>query len=402
MGWHSSSDSDFDGMLNRKLTNMGWLLEIVRFDTEKYMQEYLLKQKSNINKEPNCPAAERESEIAEAAHPVAPSMVSSKSKGEGLMKEKAFKKPALIEPKKQRSWDGPKLMHSAIASARKTNSLKRKFQSRDDDDDSTNWAPVECKKQRRMMMLKKKNANKGTSSINKITPKRKEELSSLSSSAHHDLPEAFKRKIDSLGGTKVALVIQKKLRKTDLSKSGNRMSMPLNQISSTDFLEDDERGRLEKEETMKVQLIDPGLVQGDINLRRWNMKKMNGKNSKMYVLRTQWSDVAKRNHLEEKDLVQVWSFRVNGALYLALVLVNESCGGDQKESDDGAYKSSVVDGETSSGGGSHGGAEVIEERRDGNSIGESSVTNGSNHTISPSHSESGIKHEQAAHMEDRR
>ncbi|CAL9008509.1 unnamed protein product [Prunus brigantina] len=402
MGWHSSSDSDFDGMFNRKLTNMGWLLEIVRFDTEKYTQEYLLKRKSNINKEPNCPAAERESEIAEAAHPVAPSMVSSKSKGERLMKEKALKKPALLEPKKQRSSDGPKLMHSAIASARKTNSLKRKFQSRDDDDDddSTNWAPVECKKQKMMMTLKKKNANKGTSSINKITPKRKE-LSSLSSSAHHDLPEAFKRKIDSLGGTKVALVIQKKLRKTDLSKSGNRMSMPLNQISSTDFLEDDERGRLEKEETMKVQLIDPGLVQGDINLRRWNMKKKNGKNSKMYVLRTQWSDVAKRNHLKEKDLVQVWSFRVNGALYLALVLVNESCGGDQKESDDGAYKSSVVDGEISSGGGSHGGAEVIEERRDGNNFGESSVTNGSNHT-SPSHSESGSKHKQAAHMEDRR
>ncbi|CAB4301688.1 unnamed protein product [Prunus armeniaca] len=185
-------------------------------------------------------------------------------------------------------------------------------------------------------MLKKKNANKGTSSINKITPKR-EELSSLSSSAHHDLPEAFKRKIDSLGGTKVALVIQKKLRKTDLSKSGNRMSMPLNQISSTDFLEDDERGRLEKEETMKVQLIEPGLVQGDINLRRWNMKKKNGKKQQ------------NRNHLKEKDLVQVWSFRVNGALYLALVLVNESCGGVQKESDDGAYKSSVVDGEISSG-----------------------------------------------------
>ncbi|KAH0979186.1 hypothetical protein GBA52_006363 [Prunus armeniaca] len=284
MGWHSSSDSDFDGMFNRKLTNMGWLLEIVRFDTEKYMQEYLLKQKSNINKEPNCPAAERESEIAEAAHPVAPSMVSSRSKGERLMEEKALKKPALIEPKKQRSSDGPKLMHSAIASARKTNSLKRKFQSGDDDDDdSTNWAPVECKKQRMMMMLKKKNANKGTSSINKITPKR-EELSSLSSSAHHDLPEAFKRKIDSLGGTKVALVIQKKLRKTDLSKSGNRMSMPLNQISSTDFLEDDERGRLEKEETMKVQLIEPGLVQGDINLRRWNMKKKNGKSSKISLL----------------------------------------------------------------------------------------------------------------------
>ncbi|BFG23177.1 hypothetical protein CerSpe_094500 [Prunus speciosa] len=250
-----------------------------------------------------------------------------------------------------------------------------------------------------MMSKKEKNANKGTGSINKITPKRKE-LSSLSSSVHHDLPEAFKRKIDSLGGTEVALVIQKKLRETDLSKSGNRMSMPLNQISSTDFLEDDERGRLEKEETMKVQLIDPGLVQGDINLRRWNMKKKNGKNSKIYVLRTQWSDVAKRNHLKEKDLVQVWSFRVSGALYLALVLVNESCGGDQKESDDGGYKSSVVDGEISSGG-SHGGAEVIEERRDGNNIGETSVTNGSNHT-SPSHSESGSKHEQAAHMEDRR
>ncbi|PQQ04239.1 hypothetical protein Pyn_24825 [Prunus yedoensis var. nudiflora] len=103
--------------------------------------------------------------------------------------------------------------------------------------------------------------------------------------------------------------------------------MPLNQITSTDFLEEDERGRLQKEETMNVQLIDPGLVQGDVNLRRWDMKK-NGKNHSIK-------------------------------------------------------------------------AEIIEERRDGNNSGGSSMTNGSNHA-SPSPSESGSKHEQAARVEDRR
>ncbi|KAI5347206.1 PREDICTED: B3 domain-containing At1g05930 [Prunus dulcis] len=137
------------------------------------------------------------------------------------------------------------LRHSAIASVRKTISLKIKVQSIDDDG-GTDWAPAECKKQKMMMRLKKKNINKGNGLVNKITPKRKEKNQDVNASEP-------------------------------------------NHVSSTDFLEDDERGRLEKEETMNVQLTDPGLVQGDVNLRRWDMKKKNGKNhSIMCVLRTQW------------------------------------------------------------------------------------------------------------------
>ncbi|CAB4271596.1 unnamed protein product [Prunus armeniaca] len=141
-----------------------------------------------------------------------------------LGKPNCQNKPALTEPKN-------KGRHSAIASVRETISLKIKFQSIDDDG-GTDWAPAECKKQKMMMRLKKKNVNEGRLGQQDHSEEERKEPSSLSSSAHHDLPEAFKRKIDSLGGKEVALVIEKELTKTDLETSGNRMSMPLNQITS--------------------------------------------------------------------------------------------------------------------------------------------------------------------------
>ncbi|KAB2620338.1 B3 domain-containing protein [Pyrus ussuriensis x Pyrus communis] len=167
----------------------------------------------------------------------------------------------------------------------------------------------------------------------------------------HDLPEEFKREIERLGGTKVELVIEKQLTKTDISSSIDRMSMPLNQLVSISFLEDEDKEMLENCKTMTVQLIDPGLVHGDINLRRLVM----GKNP-IYALRTQWGDVARKNKLKAADLVQVWSFRVNRALHLALVLAkSSSVEGDHQESDGGGdseCQSSIVDGGSSNSGGS--------------------------------------------------
>ncbi|KAM1471719.1 hypothetical protein EV1_041731 [Malus domestica] len=316
-------------------------------------------------------------------------------KRETLMREGALKKPMLVEPpkkqrsppidstrtdhslkrkwssnrinddrapKKQRSCDGPKLKASAMESSRReTNAIGR---------GDVGW------KKRKVMP--KNNVKKAKGST-KNSPKKKEPIGSPSTPPkYHDLPDEFKREIVRLEGTRLGLVIQKRITMTDISPGENRLSMPEAQIVSMDFLEAKEKELLEGQQTMKVQLIDPGLVKGDINLRLWHMKS-----SKLYVLRTQWGAVAQRNELKPGQLVQVWSFRVNGALHLALVLVKESGGkGDRKESDgsDSGGRRIAVEGETSSGRG--GGTEIMEEKKDENNrnaSAASTVINGSDH-----------------------
>ncbi|XP_068316277.1 B3 domain-containing protein At1g05920-like [Pyrus communis] len=252
---------------------------------------------------------------------------------EELMKQKRkIKKPMLID------WAAKKNRSSNI-------SFKRNWEMVDDPGD-VDCTPVELKMQK---MSLKNNTKKGADTMN-IALKKKETISPSAPLGYHNLPEEFKREIERLGGTKVELVIEKQFTKTDLS-SGNRMSMPLNQIVSISFLEDEDMEMLENGETMTVRLIDPGLVQGDINLRRLEM----GKNL-IYALRTQWGDVARKNKLKAADLVQVWSFRVNRALHLALVLAkSSSVEGDHQESDGGGdseCQSSIVDGGSSNSGGS--------------------------------------------------
>lgn len=162
----------------------------------------------------------------------------------------------------------------------------------------------------------------------------------------HDLPEKLKKKIETLGGIKVELVIEKKLFKSDTIQGENRLSMPLKQIRSN-FLEDDEVKRLEKDETLTVSLIDTKLQERDICLRRWNMKT-----SKWYVLKTQWIKIVRDNKLRIGDVIQVWSFRdENNNLHLALVLVEidsrEIKGEDSNGS--GCSKNGFFHGESSSG-----------------------------------------------------
>ncbi|KAM1142263.1 hypothetical protein FF1_042077 [Malus domestica] len=160
--------------------------------------------------------------------------------------------------------------------------------------------PVELKMQK---MSLKNNTKKGVDTMN-IALKKKELITPSASLGYHDLPEEFKREIERLSGTKVELVIEKQLTKTDISSSTNRMSMPLNQLISISFLEDEDKEMLENCKTMTVQLIDPGLVQGDINLRRLVMGKEKKPGSAIFVLRTQWGDVARKNKLKAGDVVQ--------------------------------------------------------------------------------------------------
>ncbi|KAF3441403.1 hypothetical protein FNV43_RR15317 [Rhamnella rubrinervis] len=138
-----------------------------------------------------------------------------------------------------------------------------------------------------------------------------------------DLPDRFKQRIDELNGRDITLVIQKPLFGTDLSHGHDRLSIPFAQILTWDnFLKPDEMKSLSAKETKKVPIIDPKLDHTTLVLTQWNMKKKTGKTSFLYVLRSKWYKVAEDNDLQEGQVLQVWSFRVEGRLHIALVVLS--------------------------------------------------------------------------------
>ncbi|KAE8733762.1 hypothetical protein F3Y22_tig00000991pilonHSYRG00069 [Hibiscus syriacus] len=138
-----------------------------------------------------------------------------------------------------------------------------------------------------------------------------------------DLPETFKDIINGMGGSGEKLIIQKKLYSTDLSKGHCRLSVPLNQVK-VEFLTDEEKNLLEQSSKKSIEalIIEPCLRKSKMFLKRWEMRKPNGKpSSVIYVFTGRWNSLAKDNELKEGDLIQMWSFRQNSKLCFALVLV---------------------------------------------------------------------------------
>ncbi|KAL6128861.1 hypothetical protein ACLB2K_072214 [Fragaria x ananassa] len=228
----------------------------------------------------------------------------------------------------------------------KKNGLKRKFQDEHDRENkklvprSTGDLPDEFKNQNETsggikveLMIEKKlvNSNCVDNDANdydldcalrnkkhkKRRHKRKIVPNSNAPTTSRDLPEDFKKKIESMGGSRVNLVIEKTLYMSDLALNQNRLSMPFKQLRSK-FLEDDEVRRLANHETFTLPLIDTRLQEREICLSEWSMPT-----SKWYALKTQWHKrIVVENELREGDLIQVWSFRDKGNnLHLALVLV---------------------------------------------------------------------------------
>lgn len=145
-----------------------------------------------------------------------------------------------------------------------------------------------------------------------------------------DLPEELKRKIETLEGiesfekAKMIMVIEKNLYKTDVKDSANRLSMPLKQIKPESFLDKDEIKFLADQGDWPISVISPQLEDVDLTFTQWNMPKGNGNVSSMYVFKTRWNEVYKKNGLQRDDVVQVWSFRdVGNNLHFALVLVEK-------------------------------------------------------------------------------
>ncbi|KAI4356454.1 hypothetical protein L6164_000476 [Bauhinia variegata] len=138
------------------------------------------------------------------------------------------------------------------------------------------------------------------------------------------LAKEFMKKINELGGTEITFLIQKALFPTDLSQQHNRLSMPIKQMKSDEFLRESELHLVEskenknKDHVLNVPLLQPSSLEvweSGITLKRWDM-------SGIYALIGSWFRMVMANGLEENDIIQVWSFRVQGQLWMALVKLN--------------------------------------------------------------------------------
>ncbi|XP_062176143.1 putative B3 domain-containing protein At1g05615 [Alnus glutinosa] len=134
------------------------------------------------------------------------------------------------------------------------------------------------------------------------------------------MPTNFEYKIKGMQGSDIKLVIQKELTITDMEGSQDRLSIPSGQMMH-EFLSKEEQVMLKEKEAdgihfkgMEVPLIEPDLQESTIFLKKWKLGKNN-----CYMLSKPWIKVAKRNKLESSNTIQLWSFRGNQSLHLALI-----------------------------------------------------------------------------------
>ncbi|KAH7543339.1 hypothetical protein FEM48_Zijuj02G0173800 [Ziziphus jujuba var. spinosa] len=155
-----------------------------------------------------------------------------------------------------------------------------------------------------------------------------------------ELPTEVKNVIERLGGSDAKLVIEKEVYGTDLHPHHDRISIPKNQVR-VEFLNDQERNEIENNDGIRVRVIEPCLRETILSLRQWQLRS-----SISYVLNGGWKYVAARaeNQLKVKDKVQVWSFRVNGELRLAVVkLPRGNLEGGQDSNDSQTTEDEVKD-----------------------------------------------------------
>ncbi|CAK7349070.1 unnamed protein product [Dovyalis caffra] len=158
----------------------------------------------------------------------------------------------------------------------------------------------------------------------KSNKKSKQERPTLDLGSLAELPEEVKERIAYMKGKAIELVIEKQLYQTDMKDGNSRLSIPLKQVISKDFLKDNEKSDLRDGKCLEVKILEPSLeMVSNMNMKQWIMAKENGNVSSSYVFITHWNALRKKNHLNLRDRIQVWSFRVEEELYFALVKVSK-------------------------------------------------------------------------------
>ncbi|OWM77966.1 hypothetical protein CDL15_Pgr018535 [Punica granatum] len=129
------------------------------------------------------------------------------------------------------------------------------------------------------------------------------------------LPMVVLSTIQSMGGSNVKLILQKKLTCSDMKADQGRFLLPRCRVLAN-FLGQEEWQRLKSGGNICVPVIEPCLRVSTLSLRRWKMSS-----SHVFVLNTGWNKITHdpENGLVEDDVVQVWSYRVEGRLCFAIV-----------------------------------------------------------------------------------
>ncbi|KAJ8440967.1 hypothetical protein Cgig2_019996 [Carnegiea gigantea] len=147
------------------------------------------------------------------------------------------------------------------------------------------------------------------------------------------LPHNFRELIFSMGGSDPVMVLQKKLFKSDVDKGQGRVTMPVRECGTRLSLTEEEKQMLEvrdKKDSLvgiRVKVIEPGLRERELTFKKWNYKE----NTSSYVLVNSWFEVVVKNELKDGDEIQIWAFRINGKLALALVKLPTSSKNSQAE-----------------------------------------------------------------------
>ncbi|KAJ8444662.1 hypothetical protein Cgig2_023725 [Carnegiea gigantea] len=139
----------------------------------------------------------------------------------------------------------------------------------------------------------------------------------------------------TLGGKKIELIIEKSLEKTDLDGHQARLSMPKSHILR-EFLTKQEEDLLEDKQKVPVMVIDPCLRTFELKLTKWKYHKIPNKNANneghsdgqsrrrcSYMLISGWNKLREANSssLTVSAMIQVWSFRVQDKLGLAIIKI---------------------------------------------------------------------------------
>lgn len=162
-----------------------------------------------------------------------------------------------------------------------------------------------------------------------------------------EMSNALKEKIVKEIGeySDLRLLLQKSLFRSDVEKNLNRLSMPLGQLESDDFLTDMEKKKLESRkandsnhlEGVEIDFFEPNL---EFKKSKMTLKKWDYDSSSSYMLSEHWYNVVTRNGLKKEDVVQIWFFRKREGNNPCIALVNLS---QRNDSSSSSASSTVVD-----------------------------------------------------------
>ncbi|CAH9120291.1 unnamed protein product [Cuscuta epithymum] len=145
------------------------------------------------------------------------------------------------------------------------------------------------------------------------------------------MPGRFRDRIRQIAGpgaeiAEEMLLIEKEITATDLNPNEGRLALPLNQLRRTDFMTAEEEQRLATRrnngknvgslDVALIAAVDGEIVKREVDFRRWEMRT-----SSMLMVTGKWNKIKGSLGLAVGTKVQIWSVRVDGKLWLSLVVL---------------------------------------------------------------------------------